>query len=131
MEIVKTPDVQESTNNVDSAILEAPQAEMQNNSEQEDIDPQAELKKEYLAYVDEISKGRFNYDTQEKVIEAVNSISKILSLTTVVPRTELQTKGDTRQPVIIGGTHIDLVKSQYPGVYPILVQRLLDLGVKL
>ena len=131
MEIVKTPDVQESTNNVDSAILEAPQAEMQNNSEQEDIDPQAELKKEYLAYVDEISKGRFNYDTQEKVIKAVNAISKILSLTTVVPRTELQTKGDTRQPVIIGGTHIDLVKSQYPGVYPILVQRLLDLGVKL
>jgi hypothetical protein len=131
MEIVKTPDVQESTNNVDSAILEAPQAEMQNDSEQEDIDPQAELKKEYLAYVDEISKGRFNYDTQEKVIEAVNAISKILSLTTVVPRTELQTKGDTRQPVIIGGTHIDLVKSQYPGVYPILVQRLLDLGVKL
>jgi len=104
---------------------------MQNDSEQEDIDPQAELKKEYLAYVDEISKGRFNYDTQEKVIEAVNAISKILSLTTVVPRTELQTKGDTRQPVIIGGTHIDLVKSQYPGVYPILVQRLLDLGVKL
>ena len=92
MEIVKTPDVQESTNNVDSAILEAPQAEMQNDSEQEDIDPQAELKKEYLAYVDEISKGRFNYDTQEKVIEAVNAISKILSLTTVVPRTELQTK---------------------------------------
>ena len=131
MEIVKTPDVQESTNNVDSAILEAPQAEMQNDSEQEDIDPQAELKKEYLAYVDEISKGRFNYDTQEKVIEAVNAISKILSLTTVVPRTELQTKGDTRQPVIIGGTHIDLVKSKYPGVYPILVQRLLDLGVKL
>jgi hypothetical protein len=131
MEIVKTPDVQESTNNVDSAILEAPQAEMQNDSHQEDIDPQAELKKEYLAYVDEISKGRFNYDTQEKVIEAVNAISKILSLTTVVPRTELQTKGDTRQPVIIGGTHIDLVKSQYPGVYPILVQRLLDLGVKL
>ena len=32
MEIVKTPDVQESTNNVDSAILEAPQAEMQNDS---------------------------------------------------------------------------------------------------
>jgi hypothetical protein len=115
MEIVKEPDVQ--TNDVVQQETTA--------------DTQEQMKQEYLAYIAEIEAGRFSYSTQQETIDSINALCKVLSLTTVVPRTELQNKGDQRVPVIIGGTHIDLVKSQYPGMYPVLIQRLLDLTGKL
>jgi hypothetical protein len=94
-------------------------------------DPNEEMKAEYIAYVEEIKAGRYSCDTRQEALENINAICKVLELTTVVPRTELQTREGQRTPIIIGGTNIDLVKSQYPGLYPVLVERLLELTVKL
>jgi len=94
-------------------------------------DPNESMKAEYIAYVNEIKAGRFSCDTRQESIDAINTICKVLDLTTVVPRTELQTRDNQRTPIIIGGTNIDLVKSQYPGLYPVLVERILELAVKL
>jgi hypothetical protein len=118
MEIVKEPEAQDAQLN--DVVPQETTA-----------DTQEQMKQEYLAYVAEIEAGRFKYSTQQEVIDSVNALCKVLSLTTVVPRTELQNKGDQRLPAIVGGTHIDLVKSQYPGMYPVLIQRLLDLTAKL
>jgi hypothetical protein len=119
MEIVKEPEAQDvQTNDVVQQETTA--------------DTQEQMKQEYLAYIAEIEAGRFSYSTQQETVDSVNALCKVLSLTTVVPRTELQNnKEGQRVPVIIGGTHIDLVKSQYPGMYPVLIQRLLDLTGKL
>jgi hypothetical protein len=118
MEIVKEPEVQD--------------AQFSDVAQQETTaDTQEQMKQEYLAYISEIEAGRFKYSTQQETIDSVNALCKVLSLTTTVPKTELQNKGDQRVPVIVGGTNIDLVKSQYPGMYPILIQRLLDLTAKL
>lgn len=111
--------------------LEEAQVENVVDTSLEQEDPKAKMQREYLQYAAEIEAGRFVYDNPKDILEAVNTICKVLSMTTVVPRTELKNVGDKREPAIIGGTHIDLIKSQYPGVYPILMQRLLDLTVKL
>jgi hypothetical protein len=119
MEIVKEPEAQDAQLN-DVATQETT------------ADPQEQMKQEYLAYVAEIEAGRFSYSTQQEVIDSVNALCKVLSLTTTVPKTELQNnKEGQRVPVIVGGTNIDLIKSQYPGVYPVLIQRLIDLTTKL
>jgi hypothetical protein len=89
------------------------------------------IKQEYLAYVEKLRADRFECSTREQVIESVNTICKVLDLKTVIPRTERQTVNGERQAVIIGGTPIDMVKSQYPGIYPILAERLLELVSKL
>ncbi len=94
-------------------------------------DPNDEMKAEYIAYINEIKAGRFPCDTRQDSIDAINTICKVLNLTTVVPKTELQTRDGQRTPIIVGGTGIDLVKSQYPGLYPVLVERVLELAVKL
>lgn len=94
-------------------------------------DPNESMKAEYVAYVNEIKEGRFSCDTRQDAIDAINTICKVLGLTTLVPKTELQTRDGQRQPIIIGGTNIDLVKSQYPGLYPVLVERVLELAIKL
>jgi hypothetical protein len=114
-------------------IVKEPEAQLNDVVPQETTaDTQEQMKQEYLAYVAEIEAGRFKYSTQQEVIDSVNALCKVLSLTTLVPRTELQNnKEGQRVPVIVGGTHIDLVKSQYPGMYPVLIQRLLDLTAKL
>lgn len=114
-------------------IVKEPEAQVNDVGTQETTaDAQEQMKQEYLAYVAEIEAGRFKYSTQQEVIDSVNALCKVLSLTTLVPKTELQNnKEGQRVPVIVGGTHIDLVKSQYPGMYPVLMQRLLDLTAKL
>jgi hypothetical protein len=119
MEIVKEPEVQD--------------AQFSDVAQQETTaDTQEQMKQEYLAYISEIEAGRFKYSTQQETIDSVNALCKVLSLTTTVPKTDLQNNKDgQRVPVIVGGTNIDLVKSQYPGMYPILIQRLLDLTAKL
>lgn len=89
------------------------------------------IKQEYLAYVEKLRADRFECSTREQVIESVNTICKVLDLKTVIPRTERQTVNGERQAVIVGGTPIDMVKSQYPGIYPILAERLLELVSKL
>lgn len=94
-------------------------------------DPNDEMKAEYIAYVNEIKAGRFPCDTRQEAIDAINTLCKVLDLTTVVPKTDLQTRDGNRTPIIVGGTNIDLVKSQYPGLYPVLVERILELAVKL
>ena len=94
-------------------------------------DANEEMKAEYIAYVNEIKAGRFSCDTRQETLDAINTLCKVLDLTTVVPKTELQTREGQRTPIIIGGTNIDLVKSQYPGLYPVLVERILELAVKL
>ena len=94
-------------------------------------DPNDEMKVEYIAYVNEIKAGRFSCDTRQEAIDSINTLCKVLDLTTVVPKTELQTREGQRTPIIIGGTNIDLVKSQYPGLYTVLVERILELAVKL
>jgi len=101
------------------------------NSQEGTVDPNAQMKQEYIAYVQEIVSKRYPCDTKADAIETINTIVKVLELTTVVPKTELQNRDGQRQPIIIGGTPIDLVKSQYPGLYPVLVERLLDLTSKL
>jgi hypothetical protein len=95
-----------------------------------------QLKQEYLKYIQEIKDGRFEATTADDAIKHIDAISKVLSLTTVVPKIERRaSKGEDGRPqsqdIIIGGTSIDLVKSQYPGVYPILMERLLELTTKL
>jgi|LakMenEpi03Aug12_release.lakeMendotaPanAssembly.Ray.scaffolds.fasta_scaffold02537_2 hypothetical protein len=89
------------------------------------------IKQEYLAYVEKLRSERFGINSREEVIESVNTICKVLDLKTVIPRTERQTVNGERQAVIVGGTPIDMVKSQYPGIYPILAERLLELVSKL
>jgi hypothetical protein len=100
------------------------------------VDPQQQMKDQYLAYMNEIKEGRFVADTREQVIENLNILCKLFSLTTVIPKTETRAYKDDKgksaqQQVIVGGTPIDLIKSQYPGVYPILMERMLELAVKL
>lgn len=95
-----------------------------------------QLKAEYLKYISEIKEGRYTVDNSIDAIKHIDAICKVLALTTVVPKVERRSsKGEDGRPqhqdVIIGGTNIDLVKSQYPGVYPILMERLLELTVKL
>lgn len=95
-----------------------------------------QLKQEYLKYIQEIKDGRYDVSNADEAIKHIDAISKVLSLTTVVPKVEKRaSKGEDGRPqhqdVIIGGTSIDLVKSQYPGVYPILMERLLELTTKL
>ena len=94
-------------------------------------DANEEMKAEYIAYVNEIKAGRYSCDTRQEAIDAINTLCKVLDLTTVVPKTDLQTRDGQRTPIIVGGTNIDLVKSQYPGLYPVLVERILELAVKL
>lgn len=94
-------------------------------------DPKDAMKAEYIAYVNEITKGRFSCDTRQEAIDGINAICKVLGLTTVVPKTDIQTRDGQRTPIIVGGTNIDLVKSQYPGLYPVLVERVLELAIKL
>ena len=89
------------------------------------------IKQEYLAYVEKLRSERFGINSREEVIESVNTICKVLDLKTVIPRTERQTVNGERQAVIFGGTPIDMVKSQYPGIYPVLAERLLELVSKL
>ena len=89
------------------------------------------IKQEYLAYVEKLRSERFGINSREEVIESVNTICKVLDLKTVIPRTERQTVNGERQAVIVGGTPIDMVKSQYPGIYPVLAERLLELVSKL
>jgi hypothetical protein len=95
-----------------------------------------QLKQEYLKYIQEIKDGRFEATTADDAIKHITALSKVLSLTTVVPKIERRaSKGEDGRPqsqdIIVGGTSIDLVKSQYPGVYPILMERLLELATKL
>lgn len=89
------------------------------------------VKQEYLEYVEKLKNERFECNTREEVIEAINSLCRVLELKTVIPRTERQTINGQRQLAIVGGTPIDLVKSQYPGLYPLFVDRLLELTSKL
>lgn len=102
-----------------------------NNEQNETVDPNAQMKQEYIAYVQEIVSKRYPCDTRAEAIETIETLCKVLQLTTVVPKTELQNREGQRTQVIVGGTHIDLVKSQYPGLYPVIVERLLDLTSKL
>jgi hypothetical protein len=117
-------------NEAGDAVLEETVAQG-NDAQNAESDPNEQMKQEYIAYVNEIRSKRFDCDTRTEAIDSINAICKVLNLTTVVPKTELQTRGDQRQPAIVGGTHIDLVKSQYPGVYPVLLERLIELTVKL
>lgn len=95
------------------------------------VDANEQMKQEYIAYVNEIKNQRFACETREEAIDSIDAICRVLELTTVVPKTELQTREGQRTPIIIGGTAIDLVKSQYPGLYPVLVERALELAAKL
>ena len=102
---------------------------VENVSETPDANEQ--MKAEYIAYVNEIKAQRYPCDTRVEAIDSINTLCKVLDLTTVVPTTELQTREGQRTPILIGGTAIDLVKSQYPGLYPVLVERILELAAKL
>lgn len=97
----------------------------------ETTDANEQMKQEYIAYVNEIKAQRYPCDTRVEAIDSINTLCKVLELTTVVPKTELQNREGQRTPIIIGGTAIDLVKSQYPGLYPVLVERILELAAKL
>jgi len=97
----------------------------------ENSDANEQMKQEYIAYVNEIKAQRFPCETREEALDSIDIICRVLELTTVVPKTELQNREGQRTPIIVGGTPIDLVKSQYPGLYPVLVERVLELAAKL
>jgi len=112
-------------------ILKDQETTVVENQEASSVDANEQMKAEYIAYVNEIKAQRYPCDTRVEAIDSINTLCKVLDLTTVVPKTELQNRDGQRQPIIIGGTPIDLVKSQYPGLYPVLVERILELAAKL
>lgn len=128
----------------ENQILNENEEVVVNNNEESDgsselitqTDPQQEMKEQYIKYMEEIKTNRFSVESREQTIENLNTLCNLLKLTTVIPKTETRSyKGQDGKPqqqqIIVGGTPIDLIKSQYPGVYPILVERMLELAVKL
>jgi len=102
-----------------------------------EVDTQEALKAQYLAYRKEIDANRFADPVNpEDAIARIKAITDILSLVTYEQKTELRNitgpNGEKqRQHFIIGSTPLDLMKHQFPGLYPILVERLQNLSVKL
>lgn len=79
-------------------IVKEPEAQVNDVGTQETTaDAQEQMKQEYLAYVAEIEAGRFKYSTQQEVIDSVNALCKVLSLTTLVPKQNCKTIKKVRE----------------------------------
>ena len=111
--------------------------EVTENQSNAQMEANEALKAQYLAYRKEIDANRFADPVNpEDAISRIKAITDILSLVTYEQKTELRNvtleNGEkTRQQFIIGSTPLDLMKHQFPGLFPILVERLQNLSVKL